>query len=133
MVPSPVVTAAYAISPDTAPTPTLSLAGGSYAGPQEVAISSAPGDSIFYTTDGTTPTAASKLYVDSVSIHATTTLQAITVKFGLVNSKPTSATYTIPPRDSALNASPRVPGPSPRHSWAASRPTWIPWTRASPA
>jgi hypothetical protein len=110
MVSSPVVTAAYAISPDTAPTPTLSLSGGSYAGPQEVAISSAPGDSIFYTTDGTTPTAASKLYVDSVSIHATTTLQAITVKFGLVNSKPTSATYTIPPRDSVLNALSTNPG-----------------------
>jgi|GEM_PF-1977690 hypothetical protein len=107
---SPVSTAAYAISLDTAPSPVFSLAGGPYAGPQKVAISSAPGDSIFYTTDGSAPTAVSKFYSDSVSIRATTTLQAITVKFGLVNSKPTSATYTIPPRDSALNALSTSPG-----------------------
>ena len=110
IVTSPVSTAAYAISLDTAPSPVFSLAGGPYAGPQKVAISSAPGDSIFYTTDGSAPTAASKFYADSVSIRATTTLQAITVKFGLVNSKVTSATYTIPPRDSALNALSTSPG-----------------------
>jgi len=109
-VSSAVVTAAYAISPDTAPAPTLSLAGGAYAGPQKVAISGAPGDSIFYTTDGSTPTSTSKLYADSVSIHSTTTLQAITVKFGLVNSAVTKATYTIPPRDSVLNALSTNPG-----------------------
>jgi len=110
IVTSPVSTAAYAISLDTAPSPTFSLAGGPYAGPQKVAISSAPGDSIFYTTDGSTPTATSKVYADSVSIRATTTLQAITVKFGLVDSKVTKATYTIPPRDSALNALSTSPG-----------------------
>lgn len=110
MIASPVATAAYAVSPDTAPAPSLSLAGGPYAGPQKVAISTAPGDSIFYTTDGTAPTVSSKLYVDSVSIRATTNLQAITVKFGLVNSKVSSAIYTIPPRDSALNALSTSPG-----------------------
>jgi len=110
IVTSTVSTGAYAISLDTAPSPTFNLAGGPYAGPQKVAISSAPGDSIFYTTDGSAPTSSSKPYADTVSIRATTTLQAIAVKFGLVNSKVTSATYTIPPRDSALNALSTSPG-----------------------
>jgi hypothetical protein len=56
-------TAAYTIA-GAAATPVISPATGTYAGPQAVTITNAtPDAAIYYTVDGTTPTAASNLYV----------------------------------------------------------------------
>lgn len=52
------------------------------------------GASIYYTLDGTDPSASSSLYEGAISITATTTVKAIAVKDGLDNSNIVSATYT---------------------------------------
>jgi hypothetical protein len=68
-------------------------------GPKPIAISAATGASIYYTTDGTTPTVASFLYTSPVTVTGGTTLKAIAVASGMVPSSVTSQTYTIPAFD----------------------------------
>ena len=50
------------------------------------------GASIYYTVDGSTPTAASSLYSSAITLNATTTVKAIAVKDG-VSSSVTSRTF----------------------------------------
>ena len=59
----------------------------------QVTMSAENGASIYYTMDGSTPTAASTLYSAPVTLTATTTVKAIAVKNG-VSSEVTSKTYT---------------------------------------
>lgn len=81
----------------TCATPTFSLAGGSYYGTQSVSLScETDGATIYYTTDGTDPTASSTKYTGAISISETTTLKAIAMKDGMDNSAIASATYTFP-------------------------------------
>lgn len=76
-------------------TPTFSVAEGTYNAVQNVTIScSTSGASIYYTTDGTTPSSSSTLYSNAVSISQTTTLKAIAIK-GSDASDVASATYTL--------------------------------------
>jgi hypothetical protein len=77
--------------------PELSLAGGSYTGPQNVTITtSTSGATIRYTTDGSTPTATTgTVYTGPVAINSSTTLRAAAFKSGSADSTVTSATYTI--------------------------------------
>jgi len=82
--------------PPTATAPTLSPVGGTYASAQSVSLSdTTPGAVIYYTTDGTTPTTASAQYSNVLAIASTTTVKAIAVATGYMNSAVTSATYTI--------------------------------------
>jgi Malectin domain/Chitobiase/beta-hexosaminidase C-terminal domain/Fibronectin type III domain/DUF5010 C-terminal domain len=75
--------------------PSFSPAPGSYSSAQSVTISdTTAGASIFYTTDGSTPTTSSTAYTGPVSIATTTTLQAIANNSG-GSSSVTSGTYTI--------------------------------------
>jgi Malectin domain/Chitobiase/beta-hexosaminidase C-terminal domain/Fn3 associated/DUF5010 C-terminal domain/PQQ enzyme repeat len=85
----------YTLTPPAAPS--FSPAPGSYTSAQSVTISdTTAGASIYYTTDGSTPTTSSTLYSGPVAIAATTTLQAIASdSFG--SSSVTSGTYTITP------------------------------------
>jgi hypothetical protein len=84
--PPPVVTAS----------PTFSPSGGTFTVAQSVTISDATaGASIFFTTDGTTPTTASKAYTGPVSVSTTETLNALAVASGDSPSAVTSSTYTI--------------------------------------
>lgn len=53
------------------------------------------GATIFYTTDGTEPTAASFQYTAPVVINEALTLSAIAIKEGMINSDVTKANYTI--------------------------------------
>lgn len=53
------------------------------------------GATIFYTTDGTEPTAASFQYTAPVVINEAITLSAIAIKEGMINSDITKANYTI--------------------------------------
>jgi sugar lactone lactonase YvrE len=81
-----------------AATPVFSLAGGTYAGSRTVAISDGTtGAAIYFTTDGTTPTAASTLYSSPIAVSASETLQAIAIATGYAESAIASAAYTIAP------------------------------------
>jgi len=89
------------LQPSTAATPTaaspiFSPAAGSYSSTQKVTLTdSTTNASIYYTTNGSTPTAGSSKYSAPISVSATTTLQAIAVASGYNNSAVASATYTI--------------------------------------
>lgn len=77
-------------------TPTFNPAGGTYSDPVNVTISCATsGASIYYTTDGTTPTASSTLYSAPIAVSTTTTIKAVGMKSGMSNSSIASATYTF--------------------------------------
>ena len=92
---SAVGSAAYTIL-TAAATPTFSPAGGTYASAQSVTISdTTTGATIYYTTDGSTPTTASTKYTAAIAVSATTTIKAIAVASGFNNSAVASATYTI--------------------------------------
>ena len=83
---------------ETVVTPTFSPAGGNYTEAQNVTISCATsGATIHYTTDGTTPTASSAVYSTPISVAETTTIKAMAVKEGMINSEIAEATYTIQP------------------------------------
>jgi chitinase len=78
--------------------PTFSVPAGTYSAPQTVALSCATaGASIYYTTNGTVPTANSTLYTAPITVSTTQTIKAIAVKSGLTNSNVASAAYTITP------------------------------------
>ena len=59
----------------------------------QVTISGPDGATIYYTTDGTTPTSASSQYSAPLTFSQTTTLKAIAIKDG-VSSEVTSRIYT---------------------------------------
>lgn len=77
-------------------TPTLSPVGGTYATPQTVTIScSTSGATIYYTTDGSTPTTSSAVYTGPLTVSVTTTVKAIAAKTGYNNSSVATSTYTF--------------------------------------
>lgn len=80
----------------TAATPTFSLDSDTYTSAQTVNL----GDltlnaSIYYTTDGTTPTTASTPYTSAITVSATETIKEIAIAPNYLNSAVASATYTI--------------------------------------
>lgn len=84
------------VSPYGGETPiTFSPAGGTYTTAQTVTIScSTSGATIYYTIDGSTPSASSTMYNGAITISETTTLKAIAIKDG-TSSNVATATYTI--------------------------------------
>ena len=77
-------------------TPTFSPAAGTYTAAQSVEIScTTDGAEIYYTTDGSNPSASSTAYSGAITVGDTTTIKAIAVKDGMTNSSVASATYTI--------------------------------------
>jgi hypothetical protein len=93
---SAVASAGYTISLAGAPVPTFNPGGGSYSSTQSVTISDAiNGANIYYTTDGSNPTASSTLYSAPISISANATLNAIAVASGYDPSGVASAAYSI--------------------------------------
>ena len=77
-------------------TPTFSPAAGRYTEAQTVTISCATeGTTIYYTTDGTTPTANSTPYTQPILVEETTTLKAIAVNGDGEESSVATARYVI--------------------------------------
>jgi hypothetical protein len=82
-------------TPETVAAPTFTPAAGTYTIAQNITLSSTTeGASIFYTTNGDTPTNASTLYAAPVHIAETTTLKAIAIK-GELSSAVTTAIYKL--------------------------------------
>jgi Chitobiase/beta-hexosaminidase C-terminal domain len=81
----------------TAATPTFTPLPGTYNSTQNVTLSAAtPGAVIHCTTNGTTPTATSPVCT-TVTVSATTTIEAIAVANGYNNSAPAAGLFTITP------------------------------------
>ena len=79
-----------------AATPVISPASQSFNPSVQVTITDAtPGASIYYTTNGTTPTTASTVYSGPFTLTTTSTVNAIAAGTGLLQSPEASATYTL--------------------------------------
>ena len=78
------------------PVPTFSPAGGTYSSEQMVSISdSLSTATIYYTTDGSTPTTSSTEYTGAIAVSQTTTINSIAIASGYTNSALATATYAI--------------------------------------
>lgn len=76
--------------------PAADLASGTYAGTQEVALTAGDGETIYYTTNGTTPSATNGTeYATAISIAESCALRAIAIKALLNNSEIASYEYII--------------------------------------
>lgn len=82
---------------DTVATPAFSPAAGTYTTAQSVTLTTtAPGASIFYTTDGSTPTSASTRYSGNpIPVPASATVKAIATASGKADSAVATAEYVI--------------------------------------
>ena len=112
---STIASAAYTINGAVA-TPSYSPAAGTYGGTQSVTITtSTPSAVLCYTTDGSTPAAATPgtcshgtTYSTAVAISVTTTLKAIGTEAAYTNSSVASGTYTITAVSPPVNLSGKV-------------------------
>ena len=76
--------------------PIFSPTVGIYTTPQTVTLTDATkGAVIYYTTNGTTPSTSSTKYTAAINVSSTTTIEAIAVAAGYLNSIVASGTYTI--------------------------------------
>ena len=92
---SAVASASYTIK-GTVATPAFSVASGEVDSGTEVTITCATeGAKIYYTKDGTEPTASSTEYTAAISVTEAVTLKAIAVKSGMNDSTVASVSYTI--------------------------------------
>jgi len=93
---SDVASGTYTINLPAAATPTFSPLPGTYSAAQSVTLADiTTGASIYYTTDGTTPTTSSTLYSAAISVSSTTTIEAIAVATGFTQSAVATGTFTI--------------------------------------
>ena len=80
----------------TVATPTFSPGGGTYTSAQTVTISTyTSGATIYYTTDGSTPTPSSTVYTGPISVSTSQTVNAYAVLSDWTDSSVGSATYSI--------------------------------------
>jgi hypothetical protein len=109
--PSPVASAVITIVLGPAPAPVMVAASETFCGSMLITLTdSNAGAAIYYTLDGSTPTAASILYTRPFAIAATTTVNAIALANGYTASPVATATYVA---SSALSVSPPVFSPAP--------------------
>jgi hypothetical protein len=81
----------------TVPTLTVSPSGGNVSSTQTVTLSaSKTGTTIYYTTDGSTPTIASSVYASPLTVSSTETIKALGVDQAGNQSDIASNTYTFP-------------------------------------
>lgn len=86
-----------AVSDYVSKAPEFALEPGTYDEVQEVALESETGGTIYYTTDGTDPTASSTKYTEPILLQdeGTTEIRAIAVNKNEIPSVVSSGTYTI--------------------------------------
>lgn len=95
-VKSPITYNSYPECLEKLDTPTFTVDAGEYDDIQTVAIEYVDGATVYYTTDGTTPSAQNGTeYTSALTIDGTTTVKAIAVKAGYDDSDVAEATYTI--------------------------------------
>jgi hypothetical protein len=95
---SAIATATYTVSLPVTSTPTFTPAAGTYSTAQTVTISdSTTGATIYYTTDGSTPTTASTVFnpAKPITVTSSETIHAIAVVSGNANSAVATAAYTM--------------------------------------
>jgi Chitobiase/beta-hexosaminidase C-terminal domain len=96
---SPMASAAYTLNggSSAAATPTFAPASGtSFSSTLSVSITDAtPSATIYYTTNGSTPTTSSSVYSGPITISATTTVAAIATASGYAQSAVGTASYTL--------------------------------------
>lgn len=83
--------------------PKFSLEAGFYTSQQQLEITCEdPSALIYYTLDGSTPTAKSTKYTGKITFGSTKVIRAVAVRPGFANSTPTTATYFINSRKISL-------------------------------
>jgi hypothetical protein len=88
--------AAYTINAPVVATPVTSPNAGTYTSTQTVALSdTTPASTIYYTTNGSTPTTGSTVYSSPLTVSTTQTVKAIASASGFTNSSVGSSLYTI--------------------------------------
>jgi hypothetical protein len=96
-------TATFTIQAQTS-SPDFSPVGGTYSSAQTVQLSdTTPNATIYYTTDGTTPTHSSQQYTTPIAVTSASTITAIASSPGLNDSPLKAATYTINPNATVIN------------------------------
>jgi N-acetylneuraminic acid mutarotase len=94
---SPVASAAYVIIPQVT-TPLFYPPAGTYLSPLSISVAEATtGATVYYTTDGTTPTTSSNVYEGQITLTNSATVQAIAVLKGYTNSVVATGHYTLIP------------------------------------
>jgi hypothetical protein len=77
--------------------PTFTPPAGAYAAPQMVVLADAtPGATIYYTTNGATPTTASLKYTGPIWVAENLTIRALAAAPGTAHSAVATAAYTVP-------------------------------------
>ena len=95
LINSAVATATYTLAEPCA-APTFSVAEGEVEKGTTVTIkTTTSGATIYYTVNGSTPTASSLVYSSAITINTPMTIKAIAMKDGMANSQVAVATYTI--------------------------------------
>ncbi|MEA2539182.1 MAG: hypothetical protein QOH35_548 [Acidobacteriaceae bacterium] len=93
---SSVGSATFNIQPTATATPTFAPGTGTYSSTQSVTISDGTsGATIYYTTDGSTPTTSSAVYGSAIAVSTSSTLKALAVAPGFAQSAVSSAAYVI--------------------------------------
>ena len=86
------------------PAPTFTPAAGTYLATQQVTISDSDTKAkIYYTTNGSAPSASSNLYSGSISVSASETIEAIAIDPSLQNSNVATSAYVIQQGGTSIN------------------------------
>ncbi|WP_276825331.1 chitobiase/beta-hexosaminidase C-terminal domain-containing protein [Paenibacillus lactis] len=106
------------LSPDQVAKPVADPSGGTVPSGTRVTLSSSTeGATIYYTTDGSTPTSSSMEYTTPIEVTSEMTLKAIAVKAGMLDSEEMEEQYTIA----------TIPAPANLTASAADRSVTLKW------
>lgn len=100
---SSVSSATFTFSTQT-PDPVISPAGGTYMNAQNVTLTDSDANAtIYYTTDGSTPSSSSTPYTGAIQVASSETIKAIAVDPSLTNSNVVTSAYVIQSSATAFN------------------------------